>query len=132
MKYILLCAALFAAGIICGLFFGIKWSINWCANELNNYMKSMTNELTENDQWDLDKPDTLVPYLGAYEEYPHVTMMVHLIPGETKSAYFDFSKWETHNIIGEIVTTPSVKEEDIGIVPNVTLYKFEEGLCYWL
>ena len=132
MKYILLCIVLSAVGVICGLIFGIRWSINWCANQLENYMKFMTNDLTEIVQWDLDKPDTLVPYLGAYEEYTHANIIIYLIPDETKSACFDFSKWETHNIIGETITAPNIEEENFGIIPDVTLYKFEEGLCYWL
>lgn len=129
MKYILLCIALFCGGVIIGLYLGVQYAFNWFTRHYGNFIP---NELKEIAQWDTDNPNSLVPYLGPYEKYEHANILVHQFPHETKSACYDFSRWETHKVIGVIVTAPEFEEEAIGIVPDKTVYKFEGGLSYWL
>lgn len=73
-------------------------------------------------------------YGPVVEEYPcHILGTSEWAP--QTNYIFDFSRYEDIGIIGFILQSPNVnqgEEETVGLVPNQTVYKFEDGTMLWV
>lgn len=80
-----------------------------------------------------DNPKQVLNYY--YDKYKEEEYLCTLLISNQKiasnSICFDFSKYETNNIIGIIVYNEELEEDILSILPNQKIYKMKDGSYEW-